>query len=292
MKFGCHSMVAPLRKVIVKTPAAAFRSQSFIDSQWQQLNFLNPPKYELAVQQHAYFVQLLQEAGAEVLFLDSDDRTGLDSIYTFDPGIVTEAGAILFQTGKELRRGEGPAMADALRNWGIEILGTIEGNGTAEGGDLVWLDEETLIAGHGFRTNAAGISALRALLAPLGVNVIEFHLPYWQGPAVLVHLMSLISFLDHNLAIVHRPLMPVPLYGLLQSRGIVMIDVPPEEYDMLACNVLAVAPRQVLMMEGCPMTRARLEDAGCSVQEFPGSEIAYKGGGGPTCLTRPVLRTK
>lgn len=283
-------MVAPLRSVIVKNPAAAFRNQATIQSQWERLNLLEPPQYELALQEHEFLVRLLRESGAEVLFLDADDRTNLDSIYTHDPGIITEAGAILFQTGKELRRGEGPAMADALRGWGIEILGTIEGKGTAEGGDLVWIDRQTLLAGNGFRTNAAGISALRSLLAPLNVKVIEFHLPYWQGPADVLHLMSFLSLLDDDLAVVHRPLMPVPLYELLQSRGILMIDVAPEEYDTLGCNVLALAPRDLLMVEGNPITRARLQEAGCRVQEFSGREIAYKGTGGPTCLTRPLLR--
>jgi arginine deiminase len=291
MRFGGHSMVAPLRRVIVKTPASAFRNQSSIDSQWQQLNWSRPPKYAAAVQEHEFLVQLLRDAGAEVLFLDSDDRTGLDSIYTHDPAIVTDAGAILFQMGKELRRGEGPAMADALRGWGIEILGTIEGNGTAEGGDLVWLDKETLLVGNGFRTNLAGISALRTLLAPFNINVIEFHMPYSQGPADVLHLMSVVSLLDKDLAVVHRPLMPVPLYELLQSRGIKMVDVAPEEYETLGCNVLAVAPGHVLIVEGNPITRARLQEAGCRVQEFPGNEIALLGTGGPTCLTRPVLRT-
>jgi arginine deiminase len=291
MKSGCHSMVAPLRRVIVKTPQAAFRSQSTIDSEWERLHFLSAPNYELAVREHAFLVHLLRESGAEVLCLDADDRTGLDSIYTHDPGIMTEAGAILFQTGKDLRRGEGPAMADALRNWGIEILGTIEGKGTAEGGDLVWIDQQTLLAGQGFRTNVAGISALRNLLAPLNVKVIEFHLPYWQGPSDVLHLMSFLSLLDHDLAVVHRPLMPVPLYELLQSRAIRLIDVAPEEYGTLACNVLALGPRDVLMVEGNPVTRSRLQDAGCRVQAFPGNEIAWKGSGGPTCLTRPLLRS-
>jgi N-dimethylarginine dimethylaminohydrolase len=291
MSFGCHSMVAPLRRVIVKSPKAAFRDPSTIHATWQDFNFLNPPQYDVAIKEHETLVRLLREAGAEVLFLDRDDRTGLDSIYTHDPGIVTDAGAILFQTGKKLRRGEGPAMKDAMSQWDIDILGTLEGEATAEGGDLVWLDRQMLLAGCGFRTNQAGIRSLRELLKPMGVEVIDFDLPYWNGPSDVLHLMSFLSLLDTDLAIVHRPLMPVALYHLLQSRGINMIDVPADEYETLGCNVLALAPRHVLIVEGNPQTRARLEQAGCVVKEFPGQEIAYKGSGGPTCLTRPVLRS-
>ncbi len=290
MNFGCQSMVAPLRRVIVKSPQAAFRNQSYIDSHWQQLNFVNAPVFERAMAEHELLVQALRAAGAEVLFLDEDDRTSLDSIYTHDPGIVTDAGAVLFQTGKQLRRGEGPAMEDAMRKWGIRILGTIEGKGTAEGGDMVWLDNRTLLVGNGFRTNADGISILRSLLNPVDIEVIDFHLPYWQGPGDVLHLMSFLSLLDSDLAVVYRPLMPVPLYQLLQSRNIQMIEVAPAEYDTLACNVLAVGPRKLLMVEGNPITRTRLREAGCEIQEFPGNEIAYKGSGGPTCLTRPVWR--
>ncbi|MCI0411324.1 arginine deiminase family protein [bacterium] len=290
MTFGCQSMVAPLRRVIVKSPEVAFRNQSFIDSQWKQLNFVDRPDYEKAINEHEALTEILRSAGAEVLSLDFDRRTGLDSIYTHDPGIITDAGAILFQTGKELRRGEGPAMEDALRDWGIGILGRIDGKGTAEGGDMVWLDKRTLLVGHGFRTNAAGVAALHSMLNPFEISVFGFHLPYWQGPGDVLHLMSLISLLDEDLAVVYRPIMAVPLYELLVARGIKMVDVAEEEFNTLGCNVLALGPRDVLMVEGNPVTRSRLQEAGCKVREFSGKEIAYKGSGGPTCLTRPLLR--
>ncbi len=290
MNFGCQSMVAPLRSVIVKNPEVAFRNQSFIDSQWKQLNYADRPNYEKAIQEHEALTEILRAAGAEVLFLDFDKRTGLDSIYTHDPGIITDAGAILFQTGKELRRGEGAAMEDALRDWGVRILGRIEGKGTAEGGDMVWLDQRTLLVGQGFRTNSAGIAGLHSLLDPFEIQVIEFHLPYWQGPGEVLHLMSLISLLDEDLALVYRSLLPVPLYELLHARDIKMIDVAEEEYNTLGCNVLTLGPRDVLIVEGNPVTRGRMEQAGCKVREFSGKEIALKGSGGPTCLTRPLLR--
>jgi arginine deiminase len=291
MSFGSQSMIAPLRRVIVKSPVTAFRSQSFIDSNWKALNYMDRPDFDRAVEEHNVFVELLRSSGAEVLFLPEDDRTGLDSIYTHDPGIVTDAGALIFGPGKELRVGEGAALEDALKYWGIPILARIDQYATAEGGDMVWLDRETLLVGLGFRTNAAGVAKIRALLKPLDVEVIEFHLPYWQGRRDVLHLMSFLSLLDHDLAVVFRPLMPIPLFKMLQRRGIKMIDAEDSEYNTLGCNVLVLAPRKVLMVAGNPITRNRLLEAGCEVLEFSGKEIAYKGSGGPTCLTRPLWRS-
>jgi N-dimethylarginine dimethylaminohydrolase len=166
----------------------------------------------------------------------------------------------------------------------------VGGAATAEGGDMVWLDSRTLVVGRGFRTNAAGVAALRELLAPLGVAVIEVHLPYGNGPGDVLHLMSLISLLDRDLAVVYRRLLPVPLFELLSARGIELVDIPDREYPSQGCNVLALAPRAVLMLAGNPETRRRLQQVGCAVQEYEGSEISLKGSGGPTCLTRPLLR--
>ena len=166
---------------------------------------------------------------------------------------------------------------------------TIGGDATAEGGDLVWLDRLTLLAGRGFRTNAAGIEALRRVLAPLDVTVIPVELPYWNGPDECLHLMSFISLLDDDLAVVYPKMMPVPLYELLKRRGIQMVEIPDDELMTQGCNALAIAPRQVVMLAGNPVTRRRLEAAGCTVHEFSGQEISIKGAGGPTCLTRAVL---
>lgn len=288
--YGCQSMVAPLRRVIVKRPQEAFRNEQQIASQWKDLVYTAPPDLRRACEEHERFVSLLREARAEVLCLPEDDRTGLDSIYTHDPGIVTDAGAIVFQTGKVGRRGEGPSLADALRSWDIPVLGTVAGVATAEGGDLIWLDQHTLLAGRGFRTNAAGIESLRILLEPLSIRVIEVPLPYWTGPQDCLHLMSFISLLDVNLAVVYSKLLPVPLYELLVQRGVSLVEVPEEEYATQGCNVLTLSPRNVVLLAGNPVTRRRLETAGCRVHEFSGEEISFKGSGGPTCLTRPLLR--
>jgi N-dimethylarginine dimethylaminohydrolase len=243
-----------------------------------------------AAEDHRGFVALMQAAGAEIFYLPADNRTGLDSLYAHDPVLVTDRGAIIFQTGKPARRGEGPAFADAFENWDVPIVGVIDGAATAEAGDMVWLDRQTLLVGRGFRTNAAGVARLSELLKPGGVEVISFELPYWNGPQDVLHLMSFISLLDDDLAVVYRRLLPVPLFELLTSRGVQLVDVPEQEYDTLGCNVLAISPRNLIMVGGNPVTQSRLEAAGCKVSEFDGSEICLPGAGGPTCLTRPLLR--
>src|SRR5262245_23169478 len=288
--YGSQEMVAPLKRVILKRPQEAFISEQNIERQWKELNYLSKPDLQSAIREHEKLVKLLQSAGIEVLLLPKDDRTGLDSIYTHDPCIVTERGAIVFQTGKVSRRGEAAAMEDAFHQWDIPILGRVDGDATAEGGDMVWLDQRTLLAGHGFRTNAAGIEALRKMLEPLGVTIYDFDLPYWSGPADVLHLMSFISMIDSNLAVVYRKLMPAPMFQLLEARKVQMIDVHEGEFDSLGCNILTVAPRKVFLIRGNPITRSRLLEAGCEVIEFDGQDIGYKGSGGPTCLTRPVLR--
>ena len=283
-------MVDPLRAVVVKRPEQAFRSSSAIAAEWKDLGWTRPPNPDIASREHRQLVSLLEAAGARVHFLPEDPRTNLDSIYTHDPVLITDAGAVILQTGKKLRRGEGPAMEDALNSWGIPILGAIEGGATAEAGDMIWLDRQTLLVGRGFRTNQAGIDWLSSLMQPLGVSVIPVPLPYWAGPDDVLHLMSLISLLDVDLAVVYRRLLPVPLYELLVERGVKLVDVLEDEYPSLGCNVLAVGPRQLVMVSGNPITRSRLEARGCTVSEFDGSEICIPGAGGPTCLTRPLLR--
>jgi arginine deiminase len=285
-------MVAPLRTVVVKRPEEAFRAFSSdpASTEWKELAWTRPPNIEAAIREHNRFVSLLHAAGARTFFLPEDSRTGLDSLYAHDPVLITDAGAVIFQTGKAERRGEGPAMADALKGWGVPVLGTIDGAATAEAGDMIWLDSRTLIVGRGFRTNRPGLERLTELLRPLGVSVIPIPLPYWTGPQDVLHLMSFISLLDANLAVVYRRLLPVTLYELLRERDIDLVDVPEEEFLTLGCNVLAVAPRHLVSVAGNPVTQQRLRDAGCSVSEFEGSEICIPGAGGPTCLTRPLLR--
>lgn len=282
-------MVAPLRAVVVKRPEQAFRADK-MDQEWKELAWVRPPNPEIAAREHRQLVSLLEAAGAQTYFLPENSEAGMDSIYVHDPVLITDAGAVILQTGKVPRRGEGPAMEEALKGWGVPILGSIEGGATAEAGDMIWLDSQTLLVGRGFRTNQAGIEWLMRLLRPLHVKVIPVPLPYWSGPEDVLHLMFFMSLLDANLAVVYRRLLPVPLFELLGERGIALVDVPEEEYMSLGCNVLATAPRQLVMVSGNPVTRSRLEAAGCAVSEFEGREICIPGAGGPTCLTRPLHR--
>lgn len=288
--WGSQHMVAPLERVIVKRPQEAFVNAGRIAEQWRDLAYTEAPDLEGACAQHEKFVSILEAAGAEVLRLPEDERTGLDSIYTHDPGIVTDHGAVILNTGKPQRRGEGAALASALERWNVPILGSVEAPAVAEGGDTLWLDRRTLLVGRGFRTNAAAVASLRRLLQPHGIEVIDLHLIYGNGPNEVLHLQSFISLLDEDLAVVHRRLLPVPLYEMLGERGITLVDIPEDEVATQACNILTLAPRQVVMIAGNAITCERLKAHGCTVHEFEASEISLKGMGGPTCLTRPLLR--
>jgi N-dimethylarginine dimethylaminohydrolase len=192
--------------------------------------------------------------------------------------------------GKEQRRREPAAIGEYLPQIGVPILGRISGDGTLEGGDVVWVDERTLAVGRGYRTNDEGIRQLRELTADIVDEIVVVPLPHWNGPTDVLHLMSFLSPIDHDLALVYSRLMPVPFREWLLTRGVRLVEVPDTEYDTMACNVLAVAPRQCIMLEGNPRTRKLLEAEGVEVRVFGGAEICAKGAGGPTCLTRPILR--
>ncbi len=217
---------------------------------------------------------LLAAAGAEVVDHPEPQPGRADAIYVFDPALVTERGAIVLRMGKALRRGEEQAMARRLTALGIPILATLEGDALAEGGDLLWLDRGTLATGQGFRTNREGLRQLQDALEPIGVEVLPVELPFWTGPD----------------AVVYPPLLPVSFWRLLRDRGIQLIEVPEAELPTQAPNVLAIAPRRCLMLEGNPVTRGRLEAAGCEVLTYRGCEISLRAEGGPTCLTRPLWR--
>lgn len=287
---GGHNMVGRISRVIIKRPEEAFVDQPTLDRDADRYGFTEPPNFTQAADEHRGLVALLESIGADVLQLPADGRVGIDSIYTHDPVLVTNAGIVLLRPGKPVRINEPQAMGDSLKDWGVPILGTIVTPGTVEGGDLTWLDDNTLLAGRSHRTNPTGLEQLRRLLVPLDVEVVEFGLPWWQGEDDLVHLMSVISMLDHDLAIVHRRLMPITLVDLLEARGVELIDGPDDEYETLGCNVLALAPREVVLVAGNPNTAKLLSAAGCAVHEIPGEHMGRRGSGGPTCLTRPILR--
>lgn len=284
--YGSQGMVEPLRKVLVRRPDEAFGSAD--PALW---HYVSQPELEKAQTEHDALVAILREAGCEVLYHQADLPEHADAIFTHDPVIVTDEGSIILRMGKEQRRGEESAIGSTLENFGVPTLATLEGEATAEGGDLLWLDHDTLAVGRGYRTNAEGLRQLTAALRPVGVETVEVQLPHGDGPVSCLHLMSLISMLDHDLAVVHLPLLPVPFVELLLDRGIEMVKVPDEEYPTMGPNVLALAPRRCLMIEGNPVTRKRLEAAGCEVLTYRGEELSLKAEGGATCLTRPILRS-
>lgn len=288
---GSQSMVDELKYVLVKHPQASHQTQAIMDEQWRKLFYLGPQQYETVLREFAGFVGLLERFGLEIGYLPADAATGLDSIYAHDPLVVSNKGVILCNMGKVARQEEPAAMARYLAQLGLPILGAITGSGRVEGGDVCWLDERTVAVGEGYRTNAEGIRQLRALLGDAVDEVIPVPLPHWTGPDDCLHLLSFISPVDHDLAVVYSRMMPVPFRQLLLARGMGLVEVPDEEYDSMACNVLAVAPRQCIMLSGNPVTQQRLEAAGATVLTFEGNDLCLKGGGGPTCLTRPILRS-
>jgi N-dimethylarginine dimethylaminohydrolase len=284
------SEVDRLTHVMVKHPRDAFVDAKTIAAQWAPLNFTAAPDLARAIDEHERFVELLTSSGTAVTALRRDERTTLDSIYARDASIVSPQGVILCRMGKPSRSDEPSAQEQALRSSGtVPVCGSIEPPGSLEGGDVVWLDARTIVVGRGYRTNAEGIRQVRAILGG-DVDVVEVPLPHWRGPADVMHLMSLLSPVDHDLAVVYSPLLPVPCREWLLARGFRLVEVPDEEFDSMGTNVLALSPRRCVMLAGNPRTRAALERAGCEVLEYRGDEISVKGAGGPTCLTRPLRR--
>ena len=279
-----------LVRVAMKHPREAFISQASIDAQWRALNFLAPPDFQRACEEFDALALLLEDAGAAIDLLPGDPRTGLDSIYARDASLPTSHGVILCSMGKALRTGEPEAQGDAFSQRGLSRLGSIQPPGTVEGGDLAWLDERTLAVGHGYRTNADGIDQLRALLGDAIDELIVVPLPHWRGASDVMHLMSLVSPVDSGLVLIYSPLLPVPFRTALLDRGFSLVEVPDEEFESMGANVLAIAPRKVVALSGNTRTRAALEAVGVEVLEYKGTEISVKGAGGPTCLTRPLMR--
>lgn len=278
-----------ITQLVVKHARDAFRSQRDCDQQWRDLNFTEVPDYDAALGEYEAFVAAVSANGAEVVRLPADARVGLDSIYVRDAALVSDRGVILCNMGKPQRATEPSVQGETYRALGVPVLGAIEAPGQIEGGDVVWFDERTVAVGRGYRTNDEGIRQFAALLGA-GVDVIPVPLPHYRGPSDVFHLMSIISPVDRDLAVVYSPLMPVPFREWLVARGIRLVEVPDEEFDSMGANVLAIAPRRCVMVAGNPVTRARLEAAGAVVVEYTGRDISVKGGGGPTCLTRPLAR--
>jgi dimethylargininase len=282
-RYGAQSMSAPLRDVLVKRPGAAF-GRAYDDPAH---GFLSPVDLELAQREHDAFVEVLASLGPRVHVLEDEPGADPDLVYTFDPLLVTDRGAIALRPGKPNRSGEPAVLERWTARAGIPTLGRIEAPGTVEGGDTLWLRPDLFCIGRTLRSNSSGVEQLARLV---GGDVRVFDVPYWKGPAELIHLMSVISPVADDLAVVYPPLLPVGLWELLGELGIRLVPVPDEEFPTLGCNVLAVRPGVVIVAQGNPVTAAALVAAGCEVHAYPATQVGINGSGGPTCMTRPILR--
>jgi N-dimethylarginine dimethylaminohydrolase len=290
MNYTCHSEIGKLKSLFIKNVKQAFISEAHIEQHWKDLNYLGKPDFGAALKEYESFQSILKKQGAEIHYFPEDSSVNMDSIYCRDASIATNQGMIICNMGKAGRMNEPGAENKVFEVNGISVLGTIKAPGTLEGGDVAWLDELTLAVGNTYRTNEEGIRQLKGFLQPLGVEVITVPLPHYKGASDVFHLMSILSPVDTNLAVVYSPLMPIIFRNLLKYRSFQLVEVPDKEFDSMGCNVLALAPRECLMVDGNPVTKAALEKAGCKVTVYKGEEISVKGGGGPTCLTRPIYR--
>ena len=291
MKGTYHSEYLKLASVYLKSAESSFRSEKKLTKQWKELQFLTKPNFEESLKEYHAFQLFFTNKNIETCFFPADQKTWIDSIYCRDASIATDFGMIICNMGKKGRIQEPKAQLETYLQNTVKILGEITFPGTLEGGDVAWLDQKTLAVGHTYRTNDQGIRQLKALLDPKGIEVIVVELPHYKGKEDVFHLMSILSPVDKNLAVVYSPLMPIKFRNELLRRGFQLIEVPDEEFESMGCNVLAVAPRDCMMVDGNPITKKLLEQAGCQVVAYKGNEISVKGGGGPTCLTRPMKRT-
>ncbi|WP_296699947.1 dimethylarginine dimethylaminohydrolase family protein [Algoriphagus sp.] len=285
----CHSDYGLLKSVLLKPAGEAFQSQEKIALEWKGLNYLSAVHFEKALEEYSIFNSNFESIGAQIFSLPASESS-LDSIYCRDAALATDFGLILCNMGKAARNSEPLAIESYCKEKGIKVLGKIEAPGTCEGGDMCWLDEKTLAVGHTYRTNLEGIQQLRKFLEPRGIEVLQVELPHYKGPSDVFHLMSIISPLDKDLAIVYSPLMPIYFRNELINRGFTLVECPDEEFNSMGCNVLALAPRKCMIVKGNPISVARLKVVGCEVIEYEGQEISQKGCGGPTCLSRPLER--
>jgi N-dimethylarginine dimethylaminohydrolase len=288
-EFGSFNEYGKLSKVALRKPDAAFVNDQKIDAEWRDLNYHMRPDLANAAIEYATFEKLFTNLGTEVIALPASDGLTLDSLYTRDALVVTPRGLVIPRMGKPQRRNESHVNSAALAKHGIPIAGELTGEAKLEGGDLVWLDNKTLLAGIGYRTNLEGVRQLQALCGK-DVEVHWFDLPHFKGRSDVFHLMSVLSPIDADLAVVYPPLMPIRLVELLEARGIKFVEVPQEEFDSMGCNVLAIEPRHVVSVAGNPETVRRMRAAGATVEVITADDISRKGEGGPTCLTRPLVR--
>lgn len=290
MKYGCQSMIGRLNAVLIKTPENAFRNQQYLNEEYENYGYFGCPDLIKVLEEYQVFEDIIKENVENVYYLPFDENAGMDSIYAHDTVKITKKGAIYFPMGKKLRKGEPPATRRYLESIGIPTLGVIGGEGKMEGGDVVWMDERTVAIGRGYRTNDEGIRQFREIAGDLIDEIITVPMPHGEGEDACLHLMSIISMVDRDLAVVYSKYMPVFFREYLLKKGIRLIEVPDDEYDYLGSNVLALGDRKCIVLQGNPKTKAALLEAGAVVYEYPGRNLSYFGTGGPTCLTCPLQR--
>lgn len=280
-------MCGKLQRVIVRSPDESFGTAD--PGKW---HYTSHPVLNRAISEHRTLVSIIEEHGVEIIYHDAVLPGLADAIYVFDPVLITDSGAIILSMGKELRRGEELGIEKTLNENNIPILARLDGPARAEGGDLLWINKNTLAVGLGFRTNIHGLNQLKTILQKIDVNVIPVELPYYTGAEACLHLLSLISIVDRDLAVIYPSLLSVPFWQFLREKGFRFIEVPEDEFLTMGPNILALAPGKCIMLQGNPVTQQKLEQAGCIVHTYSGHEISLKAEGGPTCLTQPVLRAK
>ncbi len=286
--YGVSSMTGPLKKVGLIKPGISLKDADPL--LWHYGSAFDPDKLDSV---HKSFVDLLIGSNVEILWMSEKDNGLADSVFTYDASFMTEFGAIILSPGKKLRKGEEKIHREFYKKNNIPIIGEIKERGIAEGGDIFWLDKETLIIGKGFRTNQNGVDQLTEILQPYKIRIHVFDLPVFQGQEACLHMMSLISLIDTKKAIVHSPLLPVGLFELLEEKKFELIEAPSKEFyssSGLSINVLATAPGECIMLAGLPETAKKLVSSGISLKLFDGNALCIGCEGGPTCLTRPILR--
>lgn len=290
MNYKCQSMTGKIESILIKRPEAAFISQENLNRTWEDFKYFGFPDYETVLKEYAQFEKHIKENVKNVYYLPQDDRTGLDSIYAHDPLKVTEKGAIYFPMGKTLRGKEYLATREYMESIGVPTLGVITAPGKMEGGDVLWIDEKTVAIGRGYRTNDEGIRQFKELTKDFIDEYIIIPMPHGDGEDCCLHLMSIISFVDTDKAVVYSKYMPVFFREYLIDKGIQLIECNDEEYDYLGTNVLALEPGKCVTIAGNPEIIKKMEDAGVEVLTYEGKELSYRGTGGPTCLTCPIYR--
>ncbi len=284
--YGSQSMIGLLKRVLVRSPIEA---NQYAEG-WRKWGYLRKPDTELAREEHANFVEILKGEGVGVNFVEDTHRERFDAIFTSDPAMVTDRGAVILQMGKELRKGEEEALREKIEEMNIPLLGRVGGAATLEGGDILWLDQKTVIIGRSYRSNSLGFEQLKSILDNFVSNIWQLDLPHWHGPGECLHLLSLISLIDTDLALVYPELAPIALIETLKIRGVQIIEVPRAEFESQGCNALTLEPRKCLTVAGNANIQKSLEKEGVEVIEFEGNEICLNRTGGPTCLVCPILR--